>query len=150
MSRAWLDHDGRLTAVYEALIDSQEAWHEPRAKFKTPSDYLHSVHRGLALEPRDRRRTLRLHELLGQRVFAPGSPAGWPDTSADWDGSSALLRRITWSDAVAMRLGDRNARELAPRLLGELSEHTAQALAHAESGSQALTLLLASPEFMRR
>jgi uncharacterized protein (DUF1800 family) len=49
-------------------------------------------------------------------------------------------------------MGDtRNARELAPRLLGgSLSEETAKAIARAESGAQALTLLLASPEFLRR
>ena len=82
----------------------------------------------------------------------PGSPAGWPDTSADWDGSSALLKRIAWADVVAQRMGDaRNARELAPQLLGAtLSEETTTAIARAESGAQALTLLLASPEFMRR
>lgn len=150
MSRAWLEEDGRLTSVYQALIDSPEAWREPRAKYKTPADYLHSVYRGLGLPPRDRRRTLRSYESLGQRVFAPGSPAGWPDTSADWDGPSALLKRIAWADAVAMRVADRNARELAPQLLGPVSEHTTQALARAESGAQALTLLLSSPEFMRR
>ena len=49
-------------------------------------------------------------------------------------------------------MGDaRNARELAPQLLGAtLSEETTTAIARAESGAQALTLLLASPEFMRR
>jgi len=45
----------------------------------------------------------------------------------------------------------RNARELAPQLLGgTLTDDTARAITRAESGSQALTLLLASPEFMRR
>jgi uncharacterized protein (DUF1800 family) len=44
-----------------------------------------------------------------------------------------------------------NARELAPQLLGaSLTSDTATAIARAESGAQALTLLLASPEFMRR
>jgi uncharacterized protein (DUF1800 family) len=82
----------------------------------------------------------------------PGSPAGWPDTSADWDGSSALLKRIAWADGMAQRLGDaRNARQLAPQVLGAtLGEETARAVARAESGAQAMTLLLASPEFMRR
>ena len=49
-------------------------------------------------------------------------------------------------------MGDaRNARDLAPQLLGAtLTEDTAKAIARAESGAQALTLLMASPEFMRR
>ena len=101
---------------------------------------------------RQKRRALSGFEALGQRSLSPGSPAGWPDTSADWDGSSALLKRITWADVVAQRMGDeRNARELAPQLLGgALTEDTGRAIARAESGAQALTLLLASPEFMRR
>jgi uncharacterized protein (DUF1800 family) len=152
MSRAWLDSRGHLPTVYQALLESGEAWQAPLAKFKTPADYIHSAFRGLAIPVRDRRRTLQSFEALGQRALSPGSPAGWPDTSADWDGPSALLKRIAWADVLAQRLGDaRNARELAPQLLGaSLSEDTNMAIARAESGAQALTLLLASPEFMRR
>jgi uncharacterized protein (DUF1800 family) len=63
-----------------------------------------------------------------------------------------LLKRIAWADGVAQRMGDeRNARELAPDILGStLSEDSAKAIGRAESGAQALTLLMASPEFMRR
>jgi uncharacterized protein (DUF1800 family) len=100
---------------------------------------------------RDGRRALQPFEALGQRNLMPGSPAGWPDTTADWDGSSALLKRIAWADAVGQRMGERNARELAPQILGAtLSDETAKAVARAESGAQALTLLMSSPEFMRR
>ncbi len=150
--RAWLDSKGDLMRVYAALVEAPESWAAPLAKYKSPADFLHSGYRGLGIAVRDRRRTLQVFETLGQRNFAPGSPAGWPDGSADWDGSSALLKRITWADVVAQRMGDtRNARELAPRLLGgSLSEETIEAIARAESGAQALTLLLASPEFLRR
>ena len=152
MVRAWKDSRGDLPRVYAALVESPESWATPLAKFKTPADYLHSAYRGFGIPVRDRRRTLRGFDTLGQRSWSPGSPAGWPDTSADWDGSSALLKRITWADLVAQRLGDaRNARDLAPQLLGgSLDDATAKAIARAESGAQALTLLLASPEFMRR
>jgi uncharacterized protein (DUF1800 family) len=152
MTRAWLDSRAHLPTVYRALIESPEAWNPAQSKFKTPVDYIYSAYRGLDIPLREKRRALAGFEALGQRALSPGSPAGWPDTSADWDGSSALLKRITWADVVAQRLGDkRNARELAPQLLGgSLSEDTARAIARAESGSQALTLLLASPEFMRR
>jgi uncharacterized protein (DUF1800 family) len=152
MSRAWLDSRAHLPAVYQAMVEAPASWESPFSKFKTPADYVHSAYRGLNIPLREKRRTLRVFEALGQRVFSPGSPAGWPDVSADWDGSSALLKRITWADVMAQRLGDaRNARELAPQLLGgALSDDTAKAVARAESGAQALTLLLASPEFMRR
>jgi uncharacterized protein (DUF1800 family) len=152
LTRAWLDSRARLPAVYRALVESPEAWETTLPKFKTPADYIHSAYRGLGIPLREKRRSLQGMESLGQRPFSPGSPAGWPDTSADWDGPSALLKRITWADVVAQRMGDaRNARELAPQLLGgALSAETTQAITRAESGAQALTLLLASPEFMRR
>ena len=152
IAKAWLDSRAHLPKVYEALLQSPEAWSEPLAKFKTPSDYIYSSYRALDLPMLDQKRALAPFEALGQRNLMPGSPAGWPDTGADWDGSSALLKRIAWADAVAQRMGDRrNARDLAPQLLGAtLSSETATAVARAASGSQALTLLLASPEFMRR
>jgi len=152
LTHAWLDSRGNLPHVYQALIESPAAWREPLAKFKTPADYIYSSHRALAIPPQEKRRALQSFEALGQRNLMPGSPAGWPDTSADWDGSSALLRRIAWADTVAQRMGDaRNARELAPEILGAtLSETTAKAIARAESGAQAMTMLMASPEFMRR
>jgi uncharacterized protein (DUF1800 family) len=152
LTRAWLDSNGHLPTVYAALIECPEAWQAPFGKFKTPADFIHSSYRALDIPLYGKRRSLQAFEALGQRNLSPGSPAGWPDTSADWDGSSALLKRIAWADVVAQRMGDaRNARELAPQLLGAtLSEETATAITRAESGAQALTLLLASPEFMRR
>jgi uncharacterized protein (DUF1800 family) len=152
ITKAWLDSKAHLPTVYEALIESPEAWEQPLAKFKTPADYIYSAYRALGIPLAEKRRSLQAFEALGQRNLSPGSPAGWPDTSADWDGSSALLKRIAWADVVAQRMGDaRNARDLAPQLLGgTLSDDTTKAIARAESGSQALTLLLASPEFMRR
>ena len=152
IAHAWLESKAHLPTVYRALVESPEAWEAPFAKFKTPADFIYSSHRALGIPLRDRRHALQSFETLGQRNLMPGSPAGWPDTSADWDGPSALLKRVTWADVVAQRMGDsRNARDLAPRLLGTtLTDETAKAISRAESGSQALTLLLASPEFLRR
>ena len=152
ITRAWLDSKAHLPTVYQALVESPEAWEQPLAKFKTPADYIYSSYRALGIPLREKRRALQPFEALGQRSLSPGSPAGWPDASADWDGSSALLKRIAWADVVAQRMGDaRNARDLAPQLLGAtLTDDTAKAIARAESGAQALTLLMASPEFMRR
>ena len=149
---AFLDSGGNLPAVYRALVDSPEAWAQPLAKYKTPADYIISTFRGLELSVEEGRGALIPFELLGQRTWAPGSPAGWPDRSTDWDGPSALMKRIEWADAIGQRLGNsRNAARLAPALLGEtLGESTRSALARAASGAQALTLLLVSPEFLRR
>jgi uncharacterized protein (DUF1800 family) len=152
LAQAFTEHGGDLRAVYGALIDSPEAWEQPLAKYKTPGDFIVSSYRGLTLPVDAGRGPLASFELLGQRTWQPGSPAGWPDRSADWDGASALLKRIEWADAVGARLGSRReAAALAPQLLGaSLSESTRIAVSRAASASQALTLLLASPEFLRR
>jgi len=127
-------------------------WQQPLAKYKTPNDYIVSSYRGLSLPVDAAHGPLAPFELLGQRTWQPGSPAGWPDRSADWDGASALLKRVEWADAVGGRLGSRrDAAGLAPQLLGaNLTDATGIAVARAASAQQALTLLLAAPEFMRR
>ena len=143
---------GHLAKVYAALIDVQEAWLQPLAKYKTPADYVVSSFRGLGVPVEADHAPLAPLEQLGQRTWSPGAPAGWPDRSADWDGASGLMKRIQWADAVGARLGNRrDALQLAPQLLGaNLSEATRQSVTHAASAPQALTLLLAAPEFMRR
>jgi uncharacterized protein (DUF1800 family) len=152
LALAFTGSGGDLPTLYRALIDSREAWVQPLAKYKTPSDYIISGFRGLTLPVDAGQAALAPFVLLGQRSWAPGSPAGWPDRSADWDGASALMKRIEWADAVGQQLGNRrDAVQLAPQLLGaNLGAATRSAVAHAASASQALTLLLAAPEFMRR
>ena len=143
---------GDLPAVYAAVIDSPEAWDGTSPKFKSPQDYVLSLGRGLSLPPESEPRILSAFDLLGQRPFSPGSPAGWPDRSSDWDGASALMKRIELSDSVAQKLGDRrDAQQLAPEILGDsLTAATRQSVARAASPAQALALLLTSPEFLRR
>lgn len=152
MAQAFSQSGGDLPTVYRALIDSPQAWQQPVAKYKSPSDYIVSAFRGLELPVKVEKPPVGLFQQLGQRIWAPGSPAGWPDRSADWDGASELLKRIEWADAVGQRVGPRrNAMELAPQLLGEvLSDASREAIARAESGAQAIALMLAAPEFMRR
>jgi len=152
IARAFEKSDGDLPQVYRALIETPEAWQAPLAKYKTPQDYLVSIHRGLQLPVDDKPRSIAGFDVLGQRQFAPGSPAGWPDRSDDWDGASALLKRIEFADAVAQRVGGTRAViELGPQLLGaNYSDATRTSLSHAASDAQALTLLLTAPEFLRR
>ena len=144
--------DGDLPQVYRALLSCEEAWHAPLAKYKTPQDYLLSIYRGLQLPVGDAPRSIAGFDLLGQRQFAPGSPAGWPDRSDDWDGASALMKRIEFADTVAQRRGDTHAVvDLGPQLLGaNYSDETRVSLSHAATDAQALTLLLTAPEFLRR
>jgi uncharacterized protein (DUF1800 family) len=152
VARAFTSSGGDLPTVYRALLSSPEGWEQPLSKYKTPSDYVVSAFRGLELPVGDGRGAVAAFEVMGQRTYSPGSPAGWPDRSDDWSGASALMKRIEWADALGQRVGGRrDAMELAPQLLGAaLTANTRTALSRAASGAQALTLLLAAPEFMRR
>ncbi|MFL2546671.1 MAG: DUF1800 family protein [Candidatus Rariloculaceae bacterium] len=145
-------HDGDLGALYETLVGAPVAWETPLAKFKTPEDFLISTYRGFNQQPDNPQRLITFLELLGQRPYTPGSPAGWPDTMAHWDGGDALIKRIEWAIAAGRQIGDRVRPEvLAAEILGPvLGDHTRTALSRAESSSQGLTLLLASSEFQRR
>jgi uncharacterized protein (DUF1800 family) len=152
LARVFIRTEGDLPAVYRALVAEESAWDEPLAKFKTPNDYVISTWRALDMPIDDARKVPPLFATLGQRVWSPNSPAGWPDRSADWDGASALMQRLRWADQIGQRFGASvNALQLAPQILGPtLGDDTRLALSHAASAAQALTLLLAAPEFMRR
>ena len=152
LQRVFLDSSGDLPSVYRALIRLKESWTQAFSKFKTPGEYIVSSLRGLEIPDDYAPKAFASFALLGQRIYAPGSPAGWPDRSADWDGASAVMKRIEWADALSQKLGShRDAASLAPQWLGAgMSTATHASIARAASASQALTLLLTAPEFMRR
>jgi uncharacterized protein (DUF1800 family) len=143
---------GDLDAVYRALVASPEPWSEPLAKFKTPQDFVISAYRALGQRPDEPQRVIAFLDLLGQRPYTPGSPAGFPDVASHWDGGAALIKRIDWAAGVGRAVGDRaNPEALAADVLGPvLTDHTRTAIARAASAAQGLTLLLAAPEFQRR
>jgi uncharacterized protein (DUF1800 family) len=137
--------------VYRVLIGADESWREPLAKFKTPHDFAISAYRLLGTVPENLQPLTAFLTQAGQRPWAPGSPAGWPDTAPNWNGGDALLKRIEFATAAGRRVGssiDPTAR--ASEVLGALGEHTTMSIRGAESGAQAFALLLASPEFQRR
>jgi uncharacterized protein (DUF1800 family) len=152
VARAFLKSGGDLPRVYAALIDAPEAWEADRRKFKTPEDFVFSTLRSLNVVPRQPEEVLRSFELLGQRQYTPGSPAGWPDTAKSWDGSDALMRRVLWASRVAGRFEQGiDPADLALASLGKYARpETLTALRRASSGTQAVALLLMSPEFQRR
>jgi uncharacterized protein (DUF1800 family) len=152
LARAYHASEGHLTSVYSALVNWDGAWQSETLKFKQPHEFIYSSLRALDVTPLETRALLAPFEVLGQRHWSPGSPAGWPDREADWDGADALMQRIEWSVALADRVGDsHSALATADAALGTLaSTQTRKALGSASSGSQGLALLLMSPEFQRR
>lgn len=149
MAARFLDTEGDLPSVYAALLAEPAALAPGRAKFKSPNDYVLSALRALEFVPDAPRLLVGTFEQLGQRPWAPGSPAGWPDRASQWNGADQLMKRIEWADAIARRLPAIAAPEaLAERALAPaLDDHTRLAVVRAETDSQAVTLLLASPAF---
>jgi uncharacterized protein (DUF1800 family) len=62
------------------------------------------------------------------------------------------LKRIEWAGQIGAAIGDRiDAKQRLDEILGETaSDATRGGVSRAESGAQAIALLLAAPEFQRR
>jgi uncharacterized protein (DUF1800 family) len=155
LADSYLKHDGELAPLYRELIRADESWREPLAKYKTPNDFVISAFRALDRVPDNLQQVTAFLNELGQRPYTPGSPAGWPDTAANWDGGDALLKRIEWSGTVGKRVGavaggPFDAADLAASILAPVSDATLAGLRGAADGGQALALLISAPEFQRR
>jgi len=144
--------DGDLKALTFVLLDSDEAWQAPLTKLRSPYEFLVATGRLLGRIPEDPGRYLGSLNLLGQPLWSPSGPNGFPDTNAAWAAPEGMKLRLDVSAQVASRLAD----SIDPRDLLELvaadaaSPETRQTVEHAESRQQALALLLMSPEFQRR
>ncbi|MEM5424420.1 MULTISPECIES: DUF1800 domain-containing protein [Paraburkholderia] len=155
LALAFEQSGGDLPTVYRALVEAPQAWAPVDAKFKTPWEWTVSSMRGLGWrEPGDAGEinAAPLLTQLGQPVWRPGSPAGYDDIAASWAAPDALVRRVEVAQRFSARVGDRlDPRTLGNTLMGAtLSAPTATAVAHAESASTAIALLLVSPDFLRR
>jgi uncharacterized protein (DUF1800 family) len=144
--------DGDLKALTFVLLDSDEAWQAPLTKLRSPYEFLVATGRLLGRIPEDPGRYLGSLNLLGQPLWSPSGPNGFPDTNAAWAAPEGMKLRLDVSAQVASRLAD----GIDPRDLLELvaadaaSPETRRTVEHAESRQQALALLLMSPEFQRR
>ena len=151
LEATFFETGGDLAAVSRALVDSPEAWSAQPAKVLPPYDFLVAVARGLELEPQPQE-MLRLTNQLGQPLWRPPAPAGWPDTDTAWAAPSALRERLRVAEVAARRMNPgADPRLIAEEMLGEgMSQATRQAVARAETREQGLELLIMSPDFQRR
>ena len=144
--------DGDLRLLAGALIDSDEAWSAPLTKLRSPYEYLVATGRILAHVPEEPGRYLGGLNQLGQPLWSPAGPNGFPDTNAAWAAPEGMKLRLDIAAQVSARLPD----TLDPRELLELaaadaaSDETRRTIDRAESRQQAMALLLMSPEFQRR
>jgi uncharacterized protein (DUF1800 family) len=144
--------DGDLKALTLALVDSDEAWRAPLTKLRSPYEFLVATGRLLAQIPDDPGRYLGGLNLLGQPLWTPAGPNGFPDTNAAWAAPEGMKLRLDIAAQFASRVAD----SIDPRDLLEIaaadaaSPETRRTIERAESRQQAVALLLMSPEFQRR
>jgi uncharacterized protein (DUF1800 family) len=144
--------DGDLKALATALVDSDEAWKAPLTKMRSPYDFLVATGRLLARVPEDPGGYLGNLNLLGQPLWTPAGPNGFPDTVAAWAAPEGLKLRLDIASQMGARLGP----NIDPLDLLEFaaadaaSVETRKTIERAESRQQALALLLMSPEIQRR
>ena len=152
LQRMFGDSDGDLKKVTAALLDSDEAWKAPLTKLRSPYEFLVGAGRLLARIPEDPALYLNGLNQLGQPLWAPAGPNGFPDTNAAWAAPEGMKLRLDISAQLASRVvGNIEPRDLLELVVGEAaSAETRQAIERAETRQQALALLLMSPEFQRR
>jgi len=95
-------------------------------------------------------RILQAGNLLGEPLWRPPAPKGFSDDNAAWlDG---LGQRLEIANAFAHRDGlGHDPEAVMDTAIGPLaSAETRRAVTGAESRPQALTMLLMTPEFLRR
>ncbi len=143
---------GDLASLTRTLIEAPEAWEPAPVKFRTPFEWLvASLRLTGAVESLPPRRIVAALTQLGHVPWRAPSPAGYDDIAASWAGPDALLRRVELAGQIARdaAIEDVTARAEAA-FPGALSDPTRTQIARAESGKQALALLLVSPEMLRR
>jgi uncharacterized protein (DUF1800 family) len=151
LEKAFRDTDGNLAEVTRALLTADEAWAPEAKKILPPVDLVVALSRSLVHRV-GAGEMLRLANQLGQPLWQPSSPKGFPDDDDGWTNPSALNERLRIAEQVA-RVLDKSAdpRQLAVALLGpDMHPMTKQAIERAETREQGLELLIMSPDFQRR
>jgi len=151
MVSTWLKTRGNLKYVYKSMLNSKYAWEATPKKYKTPREYVISTFRLFNKTNASAEELMNALNNLGQPPFRAGSPKGYGDTKSHWDGASSLYTRIKWAAQIAKKNDQYNIKKLIETSLSNnLSEQTQLIVSRAESQQQAITLLLASPDFLYR
>jgi uncharacterized protein (DUF1800 family) len=150
LAKSFEESNGNLTEVARTLVAADESWTPQRQKLKPPAEWIAGVLRltgaqaAVPIGP-----IMNAQAALGEPLWRPPAPNGWPDTEAAWiDG---VPRRIDVANQFAGRVRVADPLALLDSALGPLaSADTRQTVARAETRNQAVALLVMSPEFLRR
>jgi uncharacterized protein (DUF1800 family) len=149
LTKSFIDSDGNLKELAKTLLTAEESWAPERTKLKRPFEWFISALR-VTGAPWAVGRVMSGQALLGEPLWRPPAPNGFPDYESAWiDG---LSQRVDIATNFAGRVAERvDPVALVEAGLGPLaSAETRNTVARAESRAQALALLLMAPEFLRR
>jgi uncharacterized protein (DUF1800 family) len=145
--------EGDLERTMEALVDCDEAWQAPFAKFKRPEEYAISLLRAANARALPPGAGIAALSAMGQRPYSAPGPDGWSDIADSWLTADLVWKRLEFAQAYAGRIA---RADVDPARMGEaclgplLSNETRTAVQRAESPAQALALLFGAPEMQRR
>src|SRR6516164_1858389 len=94
LQEAFRKSDGDLRLLATTLADSDEAWRAPPTKIRSPYEYLVAAGRLLAQIPDEPSRYLGGLNLLGQPLWTPAGPNGFPETNAAWAAPEGMKLRL--------------------------------------------------------
>ncbi|MCP3476343.1 DUF1800 family protein [Bradyrhizobium sp. CCGUVB1N3] len=150
MAKTFRETDGDLKEVAKTMVSSPEAWSEPPSKLKRPGEWGLGMVRATGITQVDPTRYTGGLELLGEALWRPSAPKGYPDDEASWiDG---VGRRLDIANNFAERVaGQADPQDIIETVFAsQVSSEVKQAVNRAESRQQALALLFMSADFQRR
>ncbi len=162
MTQAYVKTDGTLLAVYAAMLEHPAAWQRDVMNVKLPIDFISSACRALAI-PAQTVQTMDENDMknailtpmamMGQNWQQALGPDGWPEEDSEWITPQGLSGRVRWAMAAPQILQPQlpDPRDFVTDALGSLAPQPVHfAASAAESRTEAIGLVLASPAFQRR
>ncbi|MBS7697796.1 MULTISPECIES: DUF1800 family protein [unclassified Chelatococcus] len=156
LERSFIDTDGDLAAVSLTLIEAPEAWSEDMRKPRLPYEFLiaglRATGRSGVHAPREISPLLSALNAMGQGLWDPSGPNGFPDTTDAWISPEGMTSRLETAAMLGRQApGTRNPNDVLAGVLGPLaSQATRVAVSRADSRAQGLALLFMAPEFQWR
>jgi len=151
VAKRFRDTNGDLRETVVALVKSPEAWNAAPAKVIAPYDMAICCERLLALNT-DPKKVVNFARVLGQPLWTPRSPNGFPDNDMAWAAPNALIKRFDY----ALQLSGQpktppEPMELASALFGPALKPDMQtAIKRAASRREALATIIMSPDIQVR
>lgn len=151
MTAAYTKTKGDLSAVYNAMLASDDAWNPQLTKMRMPLDYVSAIIRSTSIMPKPEQ-VVSVLNALGQPLWNPAGPNGFSDGTDAWASSEGLATRIDAANLFAHQVqGNVDPRSFISDRFGPLlSKETLTAVSRAETKQQGLSIAFLSPEFQRR